>query len=121
MLTAILAVLLFSILLVFAGKYFRGKLAVLSAFIPLGLFVYFAGFIGRVSSGEIITESYSWAPSFGLNLNFTLDGLSLLFSLLITGIGFLVFAYTAAYLKGHSYLDRFYGYLPISWKLRSCC
>ena len=89
----------------------KGKLAVLSSLIPLGLFIYFFSFIGRVSNGEVITQSYQWVPSFGLNLNFTLDGLSLLFSLLITGIGFLVFAYTASYLKGHSYLDRFYGYL----------
>lgn len=113
MLTAILSGFIFSIILVFAGKYFRGKLAVLSSLIPLGLFIYFAGFIERVSGGEVIRESYNWVPSFGLNLNFTLDGLSLLFTLLITGIGFLVFAYTAAYLKGHSYLDRFYGYLGI--------
>lgn len=113
MLAAILSGFLFSLFLVVAGKYFRGKLAVLSAIIPLGLFIYFFSFIGRVSSGEVIRQSYEWVPSFGLNLNFTLDGLSLLFSLLITGIGFLVFAYTASYLKGHSYLDRFYGYLGI--------
>ncbi|WP_424492522.1 putative monovalent cation/H+ antiporter subunit A [Salinimicrobium sp. GXAS 041] len=113
MLAAILTGFLFSLFLVIAGKYFRGKLAVLSSIIPLGLFVYFASFIGKVSGGEIITESHQWVPSFGLNLNFTLDGLSLLFCLLITGIGFLVFAYTAAYLKGHSYIDRFYGYLGI--------
>lgn len=111
MLTAILSGFFFSLFLVFAGKYLKGKLAVLSALVPLGLFIYFASFIKRVSEGEIITQQYEWVPSFGVNLNFTLDGLSLLFSLLITGIGFLVFAYTAEYLKGHKYLDRFYGYL----------
>lgn len=111
MLTAILSGFLFSIFLVFAGKYMKGKLAVLSALVPLGLFIYFTSFIERVSGGEVIIRNYEWVPSFGLNLNFTLDGLSLLFSLLITGIGFLVFAYTAEYLKGHKYLDRFYGYL----------
>lgn len=111
MLTAILSGFIFSLFLVFAGKYIKGKLAVLSALVPLGLFIYFASFIGRVSRGEVITRNYEWVPSFGLNLNFTLDGLSLLFTLLITGIGFLVFAYTAEYLKGHKYLDRFYGYL----------
>lgn len=111
MLTAILSGFLFSLFLVFAGKFFKGKLAVLSALVPLGLFIYFASFIKRISQGEVITRHYEWVPSFGVNLNFTLDGLSLLFSLLITGIGFLVFAYTAEYLKGHKYLDRFYGYL----------
>lgn len=111
MLLAILSGFLFSLFLVVAGKYVKGKLAVLSSLLPLGLFVYFLGFINRIADGEIITRSYEWVPSFGLNLNFVLDGLSLLFVLLITGIGFLVFAYTAAYLKGHEYLDKFYGYL----------
>jgi multicomponent Na+:H+ antiporter subunit A len=46
-----------------------------------------------------------------LNFDFHLDGLSLLFSLLITGIGTLVFAYASNYVKGHPYLDRFYAYL----------
>lgn len=113
MLIAILSGFIFSVFLVVAGKFFRGKPAILSAIIPLSLFVYFVGFIKEVSGGGIIRESYDWVPSFGANLGFTLDGLSLLFSLMITGIGFLVFVYTSIYLKGHQYLDRFYGYLSI--------
>jgi multicomponent Na+:H+ antiporter subunit A len=113
MLIAILPGFIFSVFLVVAGKFFRGKPAILSAIIPLSLFVYFVGFIKEVSGGRIIRESYDWVPSFGANLGFTLDGLSLLFSLMITGIGFLVFVYTSIYLKGHQYLDRFYGYLSI--------
>lgn len=113
MLTAILLGFLFALLLVFTGNFFRGKLAVLSALIPAGLFAYFASFISKISAGEIITKNYEWVPAFGVNLSFKLDGLSLLFSLMITGIGFLVFSYTASYLKGHKYLDRFYGYLSV--------
>lgn len=111
MLIAILSGFIFSVFLVFAGKFFKGKFAVLSSLVPLGLFIYFLSFLPQVSAGEVLTESHEWVASLGLNLDFALDGLSLLFSLLITGIGFLVFAYTAAYLKGHDYLDRFYGYL----------
>ena len=111
MLIAILSGFIFSVFLVFAGKYFKGRLAVLTALLPLVLFIYFLSFIGEVSAGNAITESHQWVPSFGLNLNFVLDGLSLLFTLLITGIGFLVFAYTSSYLRNHPYLDRFYGYL----------
>ena len=113
MLVAILLGFIFSLFLVLAGKFFKGKLAILSATIPLGLFVYFTQFIGRISNGEVISQHNSWIPSFNVNLDFTLDGLSLLFSLMITGIGFLVFVYTAAYLKNHKYLDRFYGYLSM--------
>jgi len=113
MLIAILLGFIFSIALVFAGKVFRGKPAILSAIIPLSLFVYFSGFIEEISDGGVIRQSFEWVPSFGVNLSFTLDGLSLLFSLMITGIGFLVFVYTSSYLKGHEYLDRFYGYLSM--------
>ncbi|MFO8146195.1 MAG: putative monovalent cation/H+ antiporter subunit A [Bacteroidota bacterium] len=113
MLIAILLGFLFSLLLVFTGKFFQGKAGIVSALIPLVLFGYFLQFIPEIAGGGTIVHSYSWVPSFGVNLDFTLDGLSLLFSLMITGIGFLVFIYTAAYLKNHKYLDRFYGYLSI--------
>lgn len=111
MLTAILTGFIFSILLVFVGRFFKGKLSILASIVPLGLFLYFFQFITPIADGEIIIRSFEWIPSFGVDLGFKLDGLSLLFSLMITGIGFLVFAYTSSYLKGHEYLDRFYGYL----------
>src|SRR5690606_37391174 len=66
-----------------------------------------------ISQGQPVAFSYSWIPSYGINLDFNLDGLALLFTLLITGIGSLVFLYTSAYLRGHEYLDRFYGYLSM--------
>lgn len=113
MLIAILLGFLFSLLLVFTGKLFQGKAGIVSALIPLVLFGYFLQFVPEIAGGGTIVHSYSWVPSFGVNLDFTLDGLSLLFSLMITGIGFLVFIYTSAYLKNHKYLDRFYGYLSI--------
>jgi len=111
MLTAILTGFLFSIFLVFGGKFLKGRLAILASLVPLGLFIYFFQFIAPISNGEVILRSYEWIPSFAVDLGFKLDGLALLFSLMITGIGFLVFLYTSSYLKGHDYLDRFYGYL----------
>lgn len=113
MLIAILSGFLFALILVVAGKHLKNKAAIISAIVPLGLFVYFLQFVNRIASGEVITKTYQWIPSLNVNLGFTLDGISLIFSLMITGIGFLVFVYTAAYLKGHQYLDRFYGYLSI--------
>ena len=52
-----------------------------------------------------------WAPSLGLSLSFHLDGLGLLFALLITGIGTLVVLYASAYLANHPQADRFYASL----------
>jgi multicomponent Na+:H+ antiporter subunit A len=53
----------------------------------------------------------SWAPSLGLSLSFNLDGLGLLFALLITGIGALVVLYASRYLEGHPQAGRFYASL----------
>ncbi len=113
MLIAVLSGFIFSLFLVVFGKFFKGRFSLAASILPLSLFIYFCSFLGPISSGEIVSQFHPWVPSFGLNLSFTLDGLSLLFALLITGIGFLVFVYAATYLKEHQYIDRFYGYLGI--------
>lgn len=111
MLFIVLSGLLLSVLLIPFGKFFRSRWSVLLSALPIALFIYFLGYIPLVSSGNIIYESYKWVPSLRVDASFRLDGLSLLFSLLITGIGSLIFIYAHSYLKGHKYLDRFYGYL----------
>lgn len=113
MLIAVLSGFIIALLLPLLGKFLRGKLSLLFAGLPILLFVYFLTFIPQISAGGGIKFNYNWIPSHGINLDFNLDGLALLFALLITGIGSLVFLYTSAYLKGHVYLDRFYGYLSM--------
>ena len=113
MLIAVLAGLIVSILYIPFGKYLRGRLSILVSLLPISLFAYFASLIPSISAGVGISFHYPWVPSLGINFDFHLDGLSLLFSLLITGVGSLVFLYAAPYLKGHKYLDRFYAYLSL--------
>lgn len=113
MLVAVLIGFIVSVLFIPFGRYLKGRLSVSVSLLPLGLFAYFSSFIPTVSAGRDIDFHYPWVPSLGINFDFHVDGLSLLFSLLITGIGTLVFLYASAYLKGHPYLDRFYGYLSL--------
>ena len=113
MLIAVLAGLIISILYIPFGKYLKGRLAILASLLPIGLFAYFTSFIPTIGAGQAVDFHQPWVPSLGINFDFHLDGLSLLFSLLITGIGSLVFLYAAPYLKGHRYLDRFYAYLSL--------
>lgn len=89
----------------------RGTSAWLIALLPAGLLAYFASFLGAISAGEILTLTYPWVPGLGINLSFYVDGLSLLFALLISGIGGLVVIYAGGYLAGHPQLGRFYAYL----------
>lgn len=49
----------------------------------------------------------SWASLLGLSLSFNLDGLGLLFALLITAVGALVILYASEYLDGHPHAVRF--------------
>jgi multicomponent Na+:H+ antiporter subunit A len=81
------------------------------ALLPAGLFAYFAGFIGRVAAGEAISFRYEWIPAFDVQLSFAVDGLSLLFALIISGVGTFVVLYGGGYLKGHIDIDRFFVYL----------
>jgi multicomponent Na+:H+ antiporter subunit A len=76
--------------------------------LPFSLTIYFGGFISRVAAGETFSISHSWAPSLNTQFSFYLDGLSLLFALLISFIGGWVLIYAGAYLHGHPRLDRFY-------------
>ena len=113
MLFAVLSGFFIACALLFAGKLAKSRLSLLLAVLPASLFAYFVSFLPNIAEGRTFIYSYSWIPSLGIDLNFYLDGLSLLFSFLITGIGTLVYLYASVYLKGHHYLDRFFGYLSL--------
>jgi len=76
--------------------------------LPLGVFAYFVQQVPRISHGEPLRESYAWVPSLDMPLSFYLDGLSLLFALMVTGIGTLIVVYAGGYLAHHHQLGRFY-------------
>lgn len=80
--------------------------------LPIILFTYFSRFISLTKQGDIIMESASWIPSLGIHVDFYVDGLGLLFALLITGIGSLVVLYSIFYLsKEKEKLNQFYVFL----------
>ncbi|MEM8949138.1 MAG: hydrogen gas-evolving membrane-bound hydrogenase subunit E [Pseudomonadota bacterium] len=72
----------------------------------LAFTIGFALQVPTVASGEPSTLLLPWAPSLGVDLAFRLDGLGLLFALLISFIGVLVILYAAAYLRRHRDLGR---------------
>ncbi|MDR3072305.1 MAG: DUF4040 domain-containing protein [Clostridiales Family XIII bacterium] len=76
----------------------------------MGLFVKYLSYLPEVSRGEVIYTEIPWVSNLGIDLAFRLDGLSLLFALLITGIGTMVVLYSIFYLRPHK--DFFHGFLP---------
>ncbi len=113
MIFAVLAGILFALLLFLTGKKVIRTVTFIPTLLPLSLFVYFVNFINNLPPTGSTVYYYPWVSTAEVNLNFNLDGLSLLFCLLITGIGTLVFLYTSYYMKGHPYLVRFYAYLSL--------
>lgn len=80
--------------------------------IPLLLFIFYITKLLRVKEGESILAEVSWVPSLDFFFTIHIDGLSLLFSLLITGIGSLVVLYSIFYLdRTKEKLGNFYVYL----------
>lgn len=78
------------------------------ALVPLGVFVFFSRKLPEIAHGHPIRESHEWLPAFDVPLSFYLDGLSLLFALLVTGIGTLIVVYSGGYLAHHEQLGRFH-------------
>lgn len=98
-----LGILLFSIVGIFAGYSLArlpGAWRYLSALVPAALFIAFAAHLGPIAAGQRVTDALAWVPSLGVELRLVLDGFSLLFALLITGIGTLVTIYATAYFSG---------------------
>jgi multicomponent K+:H+ antiporter subunit A len=67
--------------------------------------------VAAVFAGETLHASWAWLPALGLNLSLRLDGLSLLFVLLILLMGLLIIMYARYYLSPRDPMGRFYGFL----------
>ncbi|MEE4362547.1 MAG: hydrogen gas-evolving membrane-bound hydrogenase subunit E [Desulfotignum sp.] len=82
-----------------------------SSILPLALFGLLCLAWPRVVQGQVFAVQWAWVPSLDLNLAFRLDGLGLLFCLIITMTGFFVSLYASSYMAGHRHLGRFFFYL----------
>ena len=83
----------------------------LLAAVPAGIGGWYLAQLPTIASGAVMAERVPWVPSLGVDLAVLLDGLSLLFALLILGIGALVVAYAGAYMEGRSDRGRFLAFL----------
>ncbi|MEM6846460.1 MAG: putative monovalent cation/H+ antiporter subunit A [Pseudomonadota bacterium] len=81
------------------------------ALIPATLFVVLAALVPQVSAGEVLLAGVTWVDAIGVRYSQRIDGLSLTFALLITGIGALIVVYAGGYLKGYAHQGRFMMFL----------
>ncbi len=77
-------------------------------FIPI--FIYFISLYTKIVEGEALSiDTLEIFP--GIPFNLYLDGLSLVFALIVLGIGILVLFYSSAYMKHKPHQGRYYSYL----------
>lgn len=108
MIVIVLSTFVLSFLSPLLYRYLKRLTGWLLSIYAFGLTLYFGTYASSVSSGAVFNFQQRWVPSLGINFSFLLDGLSLLFSLLITAVGGLVFAYASSYMPEDRKTPRFY-------------
>ncbi|MBW6489866.1 MAG: DUF4040 domain-containing protein [Lentimicrobium sp.] len=71
-------------------------------------FAYLLGFAGFISKGNTLNYTIEWLPELYLNFSLYLDGLSLFFALMVTGMGALVLVFSGNYMKPYAMKHRFF-------------
>jgi multicomponent Na+:H+ antiporter subunit A len=116
MLLAVLALFLLAMLAPLLHRAAKDATGWIVGAAVLALFVFFASLAPAVTGsastpGSPRIESYAWLPELSIALSLRLDGLSLIFSLLITGIGAHVLIYAGSYFKGKKQAGPFFSTL----------
>ncbi|PLX24936.1 MAG: pH regulation protein AB [Salinivirgaceae bacterium] len=110
MINVLVLILLLSLSLLFFKGTLKKQMANVIAVFQAGLFAYIAYLY--LNNGNI-QESFDWISALNLSFVFNLDGISFIFSMLITGIGALVFIYARYYMKKYERTTPFYIYLTL--------
>lgn len=88
--------------------------AILASFVTA--VTVFIGLVNRAPEDRsVIVKVYSWIAtgSFNVDVAYQFDQLSILFTLIITGIGFLIHVYSIGYMHGDKGFPRFFAYLNL--------
>ncbi|MDD3125608.1 MAG: NADH-quinone oxidoreductase subunit L [Candidatus Kapabacteria bacterium] len=79
------------------------------------LFSMFWNFIQAPPESAVIVPIYNWITidDFNIQIAYQVDQLSLLFGMIITGVGFLIHVYSIGYMHGDRSFFRFFSYLNL--------
>ncbi|NLG69091.1 MAG: DUF4040 domain-containing protein [Firmicutes bacterium] len=84
---------------------------VASAAVALAAALALASALPQVAAGESLSATWRWVPALGVEIRLVLDGFSLLFALIVTGMGTLILLYASAYLGPDEDHGRFFAYM----------
>lgn len=105
--------LLGSLVPLLTARYHRNVCALFTAILPFVSLLIVLEMTPDVLNGVNHYAFAEWIPQLGLNIAFRLDGLSLLFAILILGIGLLVILYARYYLSSKDSIGKFYAFLML--------
>jgi len=74
-------------------------------------FMLLLSYAKGVAKGKTYGLTFEWLPDLYLNFSLYLDGLSLLFGLLVTGMGALVMVFAGKYMQPYALRNRFFFYI----------
>ena len=94
-------------------QFSRGVTAFGAIAVSLSSFILLLMQAKQVFQGSVISQSWEWLPQVGIDLSFRLDALGLIFALLITGIGTLIYIYAYYYLSPKNSLSKLYSLLML--------
>ncbi len=89
-------------------QFSRGVTALGAIGVSLSSLVLLLSQAQDVFNGKTIIQTWPWLTQVGIDFSFRLDALGLLFSLLITGIGTLIYIYAYYYLSPKNSLSKLY-------------
>jgi multicomponent K+:H+ antiporter subunit A len=110
---AVLTPFVGALLVALASRLGRSHSAWAAGAVTLAAILWLAPSAHLPFDGLTLIQQQDWIPALGLNLSFRLDGLALLFSGLILGIGLLIVLYARYYLSERDSMGRFYAYLML--------
>ncbi|ENV31695.1 Na(+) H(+) antiporter subunit A [Acinetobacter gerneri DSM 14967 = CIP 107464 = MTCC 9824] len=108
-----LPLILGTILVSWLKHFSRGVTALGAIGVSLTSFILLLTQAKPVFNGQVLLEHWQWLPQVGINLSFRLDALGLIFALLITGIGTLIYIYAYYYLSPKNSLSKLYALLML--------
>lgn len=93
----------------------RGRLfcTAATAIVPITAIALLLSHLPILLDGGTVSQQLSWIPLLGLDLALRVDGLTLLFGLLILGIGSLIIIYAGYYLSSSENDGRFFSYMML--------
>ncbi|MFW1955972.1 monovalent cation/H+ antiporter subunit A [Acinetobacter guillouiae] len=109
----LLPLILGTIVVLWLKQFSRGVTALGAIGVSLSSFILLLTQAKTVLSGQAVLEQWQWLPQIGIDFSFRLDALSLIFSLLITGIGTLIYIYAYYYLNPKNSLSKLYALLML--------